>query len=338
MGGSCDDVCFAYYSVYRLGIALAAFHLLQSLLLVGVSSPENRRAVIQNDMWLLKIIALIGLAVGSFWLPRPFLNVMFYPAVVMGSIFLLIQAILLVDLAYSWTETLLDEAAEDGTAAKVLLFGSTLLFGLMTIAGLVAIYVYFDGNLERSLLPINALFLVAMAICSVLPSVQEANPSAGLFQCSLLGLYSIFIVLSALIGDPNRQAGTSVIAHYPRLSRLVLVASVIFSFLTLAQSAISTGDNLHRMVPEDREPGPAPTDEDSGGYYNYALFHLGFAMAAFFTILYITFWQYAFKVGNAIQISTSSASFWFRWGSSWLVCLLYLWSLFAPIVLESRDF
>lgn len=275
---------------------------------------------------------------GSVFIRRTCLDYFFYPAVMVGTVFLLVQAVLLVDLAYSWAEMLLDGVAEDRPMTKIILLGTTTLSGLASIAALVAFFVYFEGNLERTLLLANAALLVVTAVCSVLPNVQESNPSAGLFQCALLGLYSIFITLSALISDPQKHSTSLPIAGYPRLGKLVSVLSVVFSFLALARSAFSAGNNLHRMVPEEREAGAEIGEGDSDDGCNYSLFHLGFAMAAFYTILYLTLWQHASVVNGVTVISTSRTSFWMTWSSSWLVSLLYLWSLFAPMILEDRDF
>lgn len=335
----CDLACYSYYGTYRLGLALALYHLLHALLLLGVSNSKDGRAIIQEGFWPIKVVLLLGLAVGSFYIPRGLIEYAFIPTVLVGGVFLLVQAVLLVDLAYSWAEGLLDSAEGGSQGAKVALIGSTALFNLTALGATVGMFFYFEESWAITLMAINAVLVVVISICSVLPMVQEANPSSGLFQSALLGVYSLFVLLSALVSDPRRTANVAISAAHPWLGRTVCAVSTVYAFLAVARAAFSAGHNLHRMVPVEADK-TLDTEEEAAGKYNYSLFHLSFAMAALYTILYVTYWQYSFTRGSppAVAISSSTTSFWVRVGSSWLVAALYLWSLAAPIVLEDRSF
>lgn len=336
----CDETCFVFYLNYRLGMAFVAYHLLQAILLIGVNRGDNPRSIIQDGFWPLKLLMLFGLAAGSLWLPRGLVDFLFIPTVLIGAIFLLLQAILLIDLAYGTAESLLGSAEDGSTFAKVSLLGFTLLGNVVNIGTVIGIYYFYEGNLDRSLVTISAVLFVIMSVCSILPSVQDANPSSGLFQSSVIGLYATFLVLSALMGDPDRvvQSNASLTVDNPVLSSLMSAVAVVFAFLCIARQAFNTGQNLHRMVPNEKDEGFLDSDDEAAGRYNYSLFHVAFAMAACYTILYLTFWQYSKEVSGVISISSSSTAFWMRIGSSWLVSCLYMWSLFAPILLQDRSF
>lgn len=320
-----------------MGLALATYHATQALLLVGVERPNQSRAVLQESFWPLKLLLLSLLALLSFYIPRWLIDGLFYPIVVLGILFLLLQAVLLIDLAYEWGERLIEEAEGGSKACKYLLVASTLLLNIGAVFTLGLIYIYFDSSVQQTLATANAVLFMVATVCSVLPVVQDANPSASIFQSSLLSLYGIFVLLGAFISDPSRTAGPTAIATaYPVLSPLIAVLSFLYAFLSVTRAALNTGNNLHRILP--------PTDKDddqseeASGTYNYSLFHLSFLMAAFYTVLYITFWQSAATVDGALVVADSTMSFWIRIVSSWLVSIIYLWSLFAPIVLEDRDF
>lgn len=321
-----------------MGLALATYHGLQALLLVGVSSTQDSRAPVQEAFWPLKLLILGGLSVAMFFLPAWFVNLMFVPTLIIGILFLMIQAVLLVDLAYSWAEGMLDKVAEGQDGYKVLLIGSTGGLAVAAAAVIVAIFVYFERELERTLISINGVLLIVMTVCSVLPMVQDANPSSGIFQSSLLGLYSLLVITSAFINDPTRPRGPdALMITYPILGKLVSVFSVIYAFLAVAHSAFSTGSNLHRMMPDSEKGVPLGEESDEVvGEYNYSLFHVSFMMAAFYTILYVTFWQYGLVQNGVVTIVDSSLAFWSRVVSSWLVAGVYIWSLFAPVLLEDR--
>merc|ERR1719235_2533011 len=79
--------------------------------------------------------------------------------------------------------------------------------------------------------------------------------------------------------------------------------------------------------------------EEDGVNYNWSFFHLTFMMAAFYLMMVITDWANIrdghtanSKVGNGL------ASVWIQLASSWVVGLLYIWTLIAPICLPNRDF
>lgn len=335
---ACDVPCQRFYIVYRMGLALATYHGLQALLLVGVDNTQDPRASIQEAFWPLKLILLAGLTVAMFFLPSWFLDVMFVPTLLMGVLFLMVQAVLLVDLAYNWAESMLDKVAEGRDGFKVLLIGSTGGLAIAAAAVIISIFAYFERELERTLISVNAVLFIVMSVCSVLPMVQDATPSSGIFQSSLLGLYSLLVITSAFINDPTRPRGPdALMITYPLLGKLVSVFSVVYAFLAVAHAALSTGSNLHRMVP-DAEKSASLGDEsdETVGEYNYSLFHVSFMMAAFYTILYVTFWQYGLVQDGKLVIIDSSLAFWSRVVSSWLVAGLYIWSLFAPIFLEDR--
>lgn len=321
-----------------MGLALAAYHGMQALLLVGVDNMQDSRAPVQEAFWPLKLIALGGLTVAMFFLPIGFVNLMFVPALIMGVLFLMIQAVFLVDLAYSWAEGMLDKVAEGQDGYKMLLIGSTGGLTVAAAAVIVSIFVYFERELERTLISINGILFIIMTVCSVLPMVQDANPSSGIFQSSLLGLYSLLVITSAFINDPTRPKGPdALMITYPTLGKLVSFFSVIYAFLAVAHSAFSTGNNLHRMMPDAEKGVPLGEESDEAvGEYNYSLFHVSFMLAAFYTILYVTFWQYGLLQNGTITIVDSSLAFWSRVVSSWLVAGLYIWSLFAPSILEDR--
>ncbi|WFD32015.1 Membrane protein tms1 [Malassezia sp. CBS 17886] len=93
--------------------------------------------------------------------------------------------------------------------------------------------------------------------------------------------------------------------------------------------------------------GDAPLandDERAGTKYNYTVFHLIFAMAACYTAMLLTDWQFVrvgapsdpAQHGQMMFIGTSSASMWIRVVSSWVCAALYAWTLLAPLLLPDR--
>lgn len=120
---------------------------------------------------------------------------------------------------------------------------------------------------------------------------------------------------------------------------------------SLPQSALDEELQAAEEDSDDDLPGgtvrtPVNDDERGGTRYNYTFFHLIFVMAACYTAMLLTDWQFV-KVGApgghpgenespVVYIGVSSASMWIRIASSWACAALYGWSLLAPAVLPER--
>ncbi len=370
-GRVCDAACQQHYLSYRLGIGLVAYHLLAAALLAGVESTADRRAAIQESFWPLKVVLLAGLAYGATFLSRRAIDLCYYPAVAACLLFLLLQAVLLIDFAYTVAALLLD-AAEDGSeCSRRTLIGSTLALAAATLAALAALPFFFVARLERALVGGAALLALAMAICSVLPAVQEGNPGSGLFQSSFVALYSTLLVASAFIADAAGGGGGSATPMGELLvtnfMAIVSYGMVIYNALTSSNSmtrvdgrtdggAAAKGASLPALLESaaaatasqlvEEEDAEAAADNAIAGAYDYAAFHLVLALAAIYTILLVTDWAKGGPAATAgglralprIALTFTSASYWVRIASSWLTSALYLWTLFAPIILEDRAF
>jgi len=67
--------CFSgNYAVARVMLALAIFHAVFSLCLIGVKNSKDFRAGIQNGWWGPKILVLCGLTVAMFFIPNSFFH------------------------------------------------------------------------------------------------------------------------------------------------------------------------------------------------------------------------------------------------------------------------
>jgi hypothetical protein len=274
----------------------------------------------------VKPFILLGIAIGCFFIPHWLIVHMFWPTLIAGILFMIIQGVLLVDLSFTWAEMLLEGASRGKSILKILMIVLTLSFLAIAIATIVLVFWQFDRSLERGLVIVNALLIIVMSICSVLPSVQDATPSAGVFQSSLLGVYSLFVLVSAYIGSNDSST----------LGYAVAAVNVIFAFFAIAQISFSVGSNLARLGPSSK--GAFDTSDEAAGRYNYSLFHLNFALAATFTVLYVTCWQGIDLSTGKVKVVESAIGYWSRVFASWGVGGLYIWSLYAPIVLESRSF
>lgn len=145
----CDgEECYGWMAVHRINFALALFHFILSILLLGVQSSKDGRAALQNGYWGPKIIIWLLFVVMAFFIPQAFFFVWgSYFAYIGAMLFLLLGLILLVDLAHTWAELCLNKIEqEDSRVWRGLLIGSTLGMYLASFAMTIVMYIFFANS------------------------------------------------------------------------------------------------------------------------------------------------------------------------------------------------
>ncbi|XP_075764716.1 serine incorporator 2 [Pelodiscus sinensis] len=356
-------------SVYRMCFATAAFFFLFALIMICVRSSKDPRAAIQNGFWFLKFLILIGITVGAFYIPNgAFTSVWFYFGVVGSFLFILIQLILLIDFAHSWSQSWLrnaDEGNAKGWYAALIVV--TFILYAVSIAALVLLYVYYtkpdDCTVNKVLISLNLIFCVVASVVSVLPKIQDAQPHSGLLQASIITLYTLFITWSALANVPNKSCNPTLLvrnstAGQPADGQVTqwwdapsIVGLIIFLLCTLFISLRSSGHSqVNKLMLTEESPAAvgsgdpggedgvrqAYDNEQDGVAYNYSFFHLCLVLASLYIMMTLTNW---YRPSEDSQEMTSPwTAVWVKISSSWAGLLLYLWTLVAPVILPDRDF
>jgi serine incorporator 1/3 len=241
-----DNTCYGYFAVQRINFALGLFHLALSVLLIGVTSTKNGRAGLQNGYWGPKIIAWVAMVIISFLIPEHFF--MFwgnYIAFLGAMLFVLLGLILLVDLAYQWADMCqerIDSAEDrnDSTSLRIwqtLLVGSSLSMYLGSFAMTIIMYIYFAPKTSCSMnitaITVNLALTFIVTFISVLPTVQDSNPKAGIGQSAMVAFYCTYLTFSAVAMEPDdNQCNPLVRARGARTTTIVLGAVV--TMLTIA--------------------------------------------------------------------------------------------------------
>ncbi|XP_039367622.1 serine incorporator 2 isoform X2 [Mauremys reevesii] len=356
-------------SVYRMCFATAAFFFLFALIMICVRSSKDPRAAIQNGFWFFKFLILIGITVGAFYIPNgSFTTVWFYFGVVGSFLFILIQLILLIDFAHSWSQVWLRNANEGNAKGwYAALFIFTFTFYAVSLAAVVLLYVYYtkpDGCTENKvLISLNLIFCIIVSVVSILPKIQDAQPHSGLLQASIITLYTLFITWSALANVPNKYCNPTLLVRNSTAGLVAdgqvtqwwdapsIVGLVIFLLCTLFISIRSSDHSqVNKMMLTEESPamlsGGDPSVEDGGhrAYdneqdgvaYNYTFFHICLFLASLYIMMTLTNW---YRPDEGSQMMTSPwTAVWVKISSSWAGLLLYLWTLVAPILLPGREF
>lgn len=247
--------CILFALVYRINCALGTLHLVLALMLAGVKSTTNPRAVLQNGMWRGKIFAWLGLIVVNFFL-IPDLFFVFYGnhiAIIFLTIFLGIGLILLVDFAHAWAETCLEKiemeeltGEGDSLIWKKLLVGGTLLMYVALVVVTILMYTFFCGQgclMNKTAITINLIFSIIILAMLVNQTIQELNPHAGLAQSLMVVFYCTYLVMLAVALEPDDKFCNPLVrSRGTRTASIVLGA--LFTFLAVAYTTTRAAANL----------------------------------------------------------------------------------------------
>lgn len=247
--------CVSFSSVHRLNFALGSLHLVLAALLIGVKTPSDPRAIIQNGCWRFKMLAyLVFVLVNFFVIPDTFF--VFYGnhiAIAFSTIFLGIGLILLVDFAHAWAERCLEKiemedltGEGDASLYKKLLVGGTLAMYASSIIITVVMYWFFASSgcsMNQAAITINLVLTFIISAMLVNPVIQEHNPQAGLAQSSMVVFYCTYLVLSAVSAEPDDKLCNPLVrSRGTRTASIVLGA--IFTFVAVAYTTFRAAANL----------------------------------------------------------------------------------------------
>ncbi|XP_066243810.1 serine incorporator 3 isoform X1 [Saccopteryx leptura] len=216
------NVQVGYKAVYRISFALAIFFFAFFLLMLKVKTSKDPRAAIHNGFWFFKIAAIVGIMVGSFYIPGGHFTTAWFIIGMLGAFcFILIQLVLLVDMAHSRNESLVNRM-EEGNARRwyAVLLSVTSIFYTLSIIFVGVLYAKYtkpDGCTENKFfISINLILCVVVSIISIHPKIQEHHPHSGLLQSSVITLYTIYLTWSAMTNEPDRACNPtlwSIISH-----------------------------------------------------------------------------------------------------------------------------
>ncbi|XP_004631071.1 serine incorporator 3 [Octodon degus] len=218
------DVVVGYKAVYRINFALAIFFFAFSLLMINVKTSKDPRAAIHNGFWFFKIAAIVGIMVGSFYIPEgTFTSVLFVFGLAGAALFILFQLVLLVDVAHSLNESWVNNMEEGNPRVwYAALLSVTSLFYILSIVFAGVLYTYYtkpDGCTENKyFISINLILCIVVSVVSILPKVQEHQPRSGLLQSSLITLYTVYLTWSAMTNELDSSCNPSLLSIFAHIA------------------------------------------------------------------------------------------------------------------------
>jgi len=124
-----------------------------------------------------------------------------------AAIFLILQQIILIDVAYNWNENWVDRADEQdrlsfgsGSSWLHAIVGTCISFYVLSLAGIVVLYTHFDGCASN-------VWVITLTLLGViaLTAVQLSGSEGSLLTSSILSLYAVYLAYSMVSKNPNGE-------------------------------------------------------------------------------------------------------------------------------------
>lgn len=332
---------------------------------------------IHDDHWGTKFTAFFLLLVASIFTPNDLFFGFVWVARLGAFVFVILQQVLLIDLAYYVNDTLVTEANAGtsyefcglATPLVALLVMSFALFSI-AIAGVALLFVYFGTDCESPnvIMSLTVIGIVVATLC------QLFSVDSNLLASSFVAVYCTYLAGSALAANPVANCNPFYSSSSDWLS---IALGLGFTVLALGFTIFSASSNI-KYLKDGRGDGTRAADNAPGGaMMNKILtgqldtmdsndgtpqinpenppaldddepepktgaevcsFNLVLVFMSMFVAMALTSWGATTRSGRATNPTSGKVAMWMQAASQWTCLLLYTWTCVAPILFPDRDF
>ena len=299
-------------------------------------------------------------------------KVWMYVGLTGGFMFILIQIILVVDFGHSWSVSWAEKMDTLDTKCWYfsLAFSTAFVYSLSVTAA-VMFYLFFTNPDDILQCQANTFYIsfnvghCALAtIISVLPRVQEETTGAGLLQSSVITIYTMYLTWNTLSSQPDSKCNPlgEVLLEYDKISgvngQAIFGALLMFSLLAFACTVRASTSQLGKLglslsdspeyLRKSAETNAKHRKEDKallekGGKegeekecediaYSYSFFHFVLFLASLHVMMVMTNWHSPDENLDFKKMIKNWAAVWVQMASSYICCLVYIWTLVAPLI------
>jgi len=325
--GECSSgQCFGQQGVLRISLSLFLFYVTMALIMIGKKShdPEAFRTKLQDDLWIVKILFLVGLLVVSYLLPNAVFKYYGYICIGGATLFIFIQILVLVDFAYEWNEKWVSKEWY-----KPVIASSVVLYAI-SVTGIVLSYVWFAHGSSCGVNTFIVTFIVILGVVATYVSLRDDVEKGALLTSAVVVGYCVYLTFSALFSSTNHECNPFPQESHPRT--YLLIIGVIIAIISICWNTLTSASQHGIFSMKSKEDESLLNHEDD--CYNFSYFHLVFAFGSMYMAMLFTGWTVSFEPG---QFDVGPISMWMKVASSWITIFLYIWSLVAPLLFPDRE-
>mmetsp|Transcript_63017 Transcript_63017/g.136838 ORF Transcript_63017/g.136838 Transcript_63017/m.136838 type:complete len:420 (-) Transcript_63017:163-1422(-) len=327
-GRSDESRCWFPQVVYRM--EASACMVLLGLLIMTVSGCAEGAS---RSRTVAKFMAVFIFGFVLLFIPNSPLDVFGTAATSASALFLIAQAVFLIDFGYSWNELWYSNALaahrrEIGVRGYWMWVAAVLVAAAVLIAGSLAFSVYFFVSFKST--PERCLTAIAVLAALMLLAFSITNWCAhgALLTSAVVTAYTVWLVCEALAAAP----------HDPR--------PTLPAWLALAMSGVSLTFFAHSTGLASKSSAQSQALVDAGGESGLAEGAADGEAAAGvsagevkdFALQCVVHLAAALYVAASLAPVTGKAPFAFRSVAVFTSLALYGWSLVAPHILTNRSF
>lgn len=303
--------------------------------------------------------------------PQLITKIWMYVGLTGGFMFILIQVILVIDFGHSWSVSWAEKMDTLDTKCWYfsLAFSTALVYSLSVTAA-VMFYLFFTNPDDISQCKANTFYIsfnvghCALAtIISVLPRVQEETTGAGLLQSSVITIYTMYLTWNTLSSQPDSKCNPlgEVILEYDKVSgvngQAIFGTLLMFALLAFACTVRASTSQLGKLGlslsnnPEylrksaeinakrrkddkasKKDDKETEEHESEDVAYSYSFFHFVLFLASLHVMMVMTNWHSPDENVDFKKMIKNWAAVWVQMASSYICCLVYIWTLVAPLI------
>mmetsp|Transcript_8666 Transcript_8666/g.12583 ORF Transcript_8666/g.12583 Transcript_8666/m.12583 type:complete len:414 (-) Transcript_8666:190-1431(-) len=360
--------CAGNAGVYRSMFLTTLFFILAAI-------ASNVQPSLNREAWPAKYAVFFFSLLICVFVPNAPLFTGFYLwfARIGATVALVLQQVILIDIAYNWNDDWVDMANDadrisygSGSGWLKAIVGTCVFMYSGAIVGISFLYHYFDGCPENIwIITLTLLGIIAMT------AVQLSGSEGSLLTSGIISLYAVYLCFSTVSKNPNGQCN-------PRLGHNDVVGIVMGLTLTAislawtgwawsaeqrlsvdniqstkamspSSSTNNTTSSVNLDVPflnSEAQPTQGIVMEQTTGTNTHIspdLWKLNVIMAltACFVAMILTGWGTVQELNenqNAANPTVGRVNMAMIGVSQWTAILLYMWTLLAPRLFPDRDF
>lgn len=364
-----QEICKGHAGVYRIGFAASLFFVFAALV-SSVKRTANRIG------WGPKyMLFIVGCFFTIFIDNDPLFNDVYLNLARIGaSLFIVLQNVILIDMAYNWNDAWVINAdtaeRENGVGAGnkwlTAILGVAVFMFCFSITSIGLMYHYYGGcDVNEAFISITLIMIVTIT------GVQLSGEDGSLLTSAVISGYAAYLAFTAMSKNPDDDCN-------PRLGEnnaLGIFIGVGFTLVSLTWAGFSltaekrlspSGASItDSLLEHDNENGTTSTAQSRvvGGvvtgaddasesqrgvrvdnvteetdYATHWKLNIVLVLVVCWFSVSLTGWGTVESSGNAANPDTGKVSMWMIIVSQWVTLGIYLWTLLAPRLFPDRDF
>jgi len=306
--------CKGENAVYRISIGMAIW-----FVIIACANLCSHR--FHTSLWGIKIIVLVTLVTGFFFIPIAGQYDYVEVARVISAIFLVSQIVAFIDAAYHWNAYFVDKAYQEDRRWTTAILAICFVFVAAIVVSIAMLYVNYS-YCTRQVVFITVT--VVLILASTLLQLNSHDTDSSLLTSCIVGAYSVYLVWSAVSSD-ECNPGVST-------DEQLAVASVV-SACSLAWTCYSAGmrEKFSSLLNDSEEESEESEEPEEPEEPSMIWFHMVMATGSVYMSMLLTNW-------GTVSGHKSDAQMWVSIASQWISMSLYVWTLLAPRFCPSREF